>query len=856
METNTVNSLAEASRENFWTILKEKKYTICIPRIQRDYAQGREEPEPTQIRQIFLKDVFRSLENNSPMDVNFIYGNIDKDKKGAERFVPIDGQQRLTTLFLLHWYFATWSGKLSGENEEILGRFQYETRFVTGDFCRRLVEEVKLDLKELVVSERSLTEVIKDYYWFFSAYDHDATVKAMLVMLQEIHDMVKALEDNSIVDGFFDTLTAIDGPVSFLFLNIADVGLTDEIYIKMNARGKALTRFENFKAQLSSYLSGKDDQFSREFIGNINGIWSQFFWHEEYRPDVESKEDKKVLKKSTVYDNQIMALFRFIMMNEYITNVETDDSNTSAKSFGTKVLKNLSEENDSIFMNHLFADEFRSVPLYKTEKANVDIEAFRFIYTLLNVLAKRKQDTGSICFVEKGLYAKEYIDEENFFRRLIRSVNERTLSYEDQILLYAEFCFLVRYANDDYSFDKKKELTEWIRFVYNLTRNMLYNSYADSYRSIRRVRKIVKDGDAIDILGYAAALPRREYKQGSGYGFVENQMIEECIKANLLLRGDKWRSQVTLAENSFLGSQIAAILAFSGIWEMYEKEMSEYEAQNVSVFRLPDFKCILKAADAEAKYIDTFALYLKKFNMIFGKDDLKPELDEQSLLRRALLTFGGEDCYMLPAGKPVRCFLDATERDASFRRLFRGDSPVNRRYFQQLLDQIDITKDIVPQLQSIIDAMTYDDKSRWKQYFIEMPEILECMYQNKNKADPDGKFVFRSPKRYICRRSADQILLLERTMTTSTNREYYSYVLYLKAIKQGLKVSYFTTYSENTEKYLTYTNKQGKEIQVLYVLDDTSANQEYKYTARENGIVLYKSNIVNMLDYIQQTIQV
>lgn len=319
METNLVNSSAEASRENFWSLLNEKKYTICIPRIQRDYAQGREEPEPTQIRQTFLKDVFESLRNNTTMDVNFIYGNIDMDKKGIQRFIPIDGQQRLTTLFLLHWYFATWAGKLTDANKEILNRFQYETRFITGDFCNRLVSDVKVNLKDQIEQEikeeeekrkqksdkkvRTLTDVIKDYYWFFSAYDHDATIKAMLVMLQEIHDTVKGLEDRSVVDGFFDTLTASDGPINFLFLNIADVGLTDEIYIKMNARGKALTRFENFKAQLSGYLAKTDDVFSREFIGNINGTWSQFFWHEEYKPDVESKEDKKIMKKAIVFDD-------------------------------------------------------------------------------------------------------------------------------------------------------------------------------------------------------------------------------------------------------------------------------------------------------------------------------------------------------------------------------------------------------------------------------------------------------------------------------------------------------------------------------------------------------------------------
>lgn len=851
MENNMSVESTEASRESFWTLLNEKQYTICIPRIQRDYAQGREEPEPTQIRQAFIQDVFYSLTNDAQMDINFIYGNIDKDKKGKERFIPIDGQQRLTTLFLIHWYFASWNGKIDSNTRDILGRFQYETRFTTGDFCNRLVNDVNIDLKKLIDTDEKITNVIKDYYWFFSSYEHDATIKAMLVMIEDIHTAVKNLEDRVIVDSFIEKLTSIECPINFLFLNIADVGLTDEIYIKMNARGKALTRFENFKAQLTGYLSKYDVSFSQEFIGNINGTWSQFFWHEEYRPDVDGKDDKK----STVFDDQIMNLFRFVMMNEYISNVEVDDASTDTKYLVRRMLLALSKENDFQFVNRLFTDEFRTIPYYKTEEPNVDEQVFRFINKLLNILAKRKEETGNINFANNDLYDKGFICEENYFRRLIRSVNEKVLSYEDRILLYSEFCFLVKYANDDYSFDKTDELTEWMRYIYNLTRNMLYNGYDDYFRSIRRVRKIVDSDEALDILSYAAKLVRSVYKEGSGYGFVENQMMEESIKANLILRGDSWRKLITEAEKSFMGSQIAALLSFSEIWKLYVDEMEEFEKNNPDKLEFPEINTTLNLVDQNNKYMTSFELYLEKVNRIFDKESIKIEFEKESLLRRALLTYGGSDSYMLPVGKPVICFLDMTDRDTSFRRLFRGDSPTKRDYFKMLLDDIDVSKDIKMQLQQIIDDFRFDSENKWKQYFIEMPEILECMYQNKDKTDPDGRFVFLNPKRYICKRNSNQILLLEKTMTTSTNREYYSYVLYLKAKKKGLNVSYFTTHTENAEKYLFYTNKEDKEIQVIYKEDPASDAKEYKYIARENGIERYKGNIDNMLDYIEQQIK-
>ena len=46
--------MAEAPRESFWSVVSKLNYDICIPRIQRDYAQGRTETEPTQIRKKLL----------------------------------------------------------------------------------------------------------------------------------------------------------------------------------------------------------------------------------------------------------------------------------------------------------------------------------------------------------------------------------------------------------------------------------------------------------------------------------------------------------------------------------------------------------------------------------------------------------------------------------------------------------------------------------------------------------------------------------------------------------------------------------------------------------------------------------
>ena len=74
---------------------------IAIPLIQRDYAQGRLDGDVNRVRSRFLAALYDAIVNK-PITLDFVYGDIDEE--GV--MTPLDGQQRLTTLFLLHWYAA------------------------------------------------------------------------------------------------------------------------------------------------------------------------------------------------------------------------------------------------------------------------------------------------------------------------------------------------------------------------------------------------------------------------------------------------------------------------------------------------------------------------------------------------------------------------------------------------------------------------------------------------------------------------------------------------------------------------------------------------------------------------------
>lgn len=146
---------------------------IEIPIIQRDYAQGREGKE--ELRENFLKFLLEAV-NGTPNELDFVYGSVRN-----KILQPLDGQQRLTTLFLLHWFVAIKENKLDDELINLLIKFTYETRTSSREFCIDLIN------KGVVYNpEQKISELIIDSSWFFLSWRSDPTIKSMLTMLDDI----------------------------------------------------------------------------------------------------------------------------------------------------------------------------------------------------------------------------------------------------------------------------------------------------------------------------------------------------------------------------------------------------------------------------------------------------------------------------------------------------------------------------------------------------------------------------------------------------------------------------------------------------------------------------------------------
>ena len=237
---------------------------IAIPRIQRDYAQGRSDSATSEIRRDFLEVLLRAVGGGEPVGLDFIYGKVESGV-----FHPLDGQQRLTTLFLIHWYVASLARELRPDAPWT--RFSYETRPSARLFCECLVQH------PLPPDVASPAAWIQDQPWYLYTWRNDPTIQSMLVMIDAIDKESRRLGLALQAEACWDRLAVTEDPaVSFYLLPLEDMGSEEDLYIKMNSRGKPLTPFENFKAHFEQDISYSDR--ASEFAHKIDRDWSDLMW--------------------------------------------------------------------------------------------------------------------------------------------------------------------------------------------------------------------------------------------------------------------------------------------------------------------------------------------------------------------------------------------------------------------------------------------------------------------------------------------------------------------------------------------------------------------------------------------------
>ncbi|HZL03838.1 MAG TPA: DUF262 domain-containing protein, partial [Coriobacteriia bacterium] len=256
---------------------------VRIPLIQRDYAQGRPGRRVEEIRTSFLDVLHGAVSGGRPVGLDFIYGDVDEDGT----LLPLDGQQRLTTLFLLHWFLCVRTG--GDPADHAWSQFSYDTRASARRFCERLVAHPPTP------DQVGLAEWIVDQPWFLHGWQADPTIDSMLTMIDAIEQRFAGTDVDAAWARAMDTAQPA---ISFLLLPIDEIGAGDELYITMNSRGKPLTEFENFKARVEQTLAWSPAR-ADELAHKIDGPWTDLLW------SLRGDDD--------IVDDEFMRLLRFVI---------------------------------------------------------------------------------------------------------------------------------------------------------------------------------------------------------------------------------------------------------------------------------------------------------------------------------------------------------------------------------------------------------------------------------------------------------------------------------------------------------------------------------------------------------------
>jgi hypothetical protein len=743
-----------ARRLSFSELLKD---AVRIPIIQRDYAQGRETAE--EVRSTFLGALYQYLDENEPnRDLDFIYGSFT-ETEGDKYFIPLDGQQRLTTLFLLHWYLAQISDNMDKLREVLLtddkkSMFTYETRPSSSMFCDALLTAGKIDFNNL--EENSLSKTIKNSSWYYLSWKYDPTIQSMLTMLDAIHKKFKGKSD------FFERL--IDNRIiTFWLLDLKDFKLTDDLYIKMNSRGKPLTPFENFKAKFEQYIDkevkperkfylkfgddNKNVSLKDYFSYNIDTKWANLFWN--YR-NLSTPED--------TFDNELMNFIRVIFTNQYAMSL-ADSEKIEENEEDEEDEKREKDDNLKILLKTQNAKEqLDDISFYKYE----ELESLSGDGTLYLVDAFDCLVNGNnlIKIFLSDSY-KFYFDENNIFKN---ALNYQFTNHGERVRFHAYIRFFI-VNNGNIS-----GIEQWMRTIYNLTDNTVIDDTKDILRAIKSIEKILPNSNRI--IDWLKTNPDIDF-------FSSWQVLEEKIKAHLA-KNEDWKNVIEAAEKCpYFGGQIGFILEFARIIEYYERHNNSCNWND----------------DEDKGFFDTFNKYADKATAVFNN---KNKYNSEYIWERAVLVKGD---YLIDASASRRNLLttDKTPRDYSWKRLLRIKDDKNQDkhdYVRQVFDDDRFNKDnLVVSLNSICD----DQTNSWRDYFITCPKIINYCGHG------------------FIRHEGANILLYNMYKRSHYHVEMYSYYLWIEHIKPN-KISFLPF--EN----IGYIDVRGMEEEACIIFNEFCHN--------------------------------
>ena len=643
-----------------------QQYRIEIPKLQRDYAFGRK--NAAEKRERLLETIQKHLDAKQNLKLDIIYGTTMQDDK----LILLDGQQRVTTLFLLHWYMAV-VGDIFSKFRELFydkdndrPRFCYNTRESSEDFCRILTtlsykyknHEDKpvffpADIEAIRDPDEEISTVFRNQKWFLSKWNNDPTIAGMLNMLDAIKEKFPA----EVCSEYYDSLVANDPAISFEFKNLEGFTKPDELYIKMNARGVELTRYEILKDFILEKLK---EQSKRECISKkMDTSWLAFFW--DKRPKKSGAVGQKTAGQ--YYPNVDLMMTNFITLlaiyNYIISDAKLNKDGVDQLKDEIKQLIDAKDKEAGYKIPYTTYQEARSDKQGDKTAEHIGYDKLinqEFITDIMKPAFDKLTNK-----TDKGFTVHQYLkdfkihDIDDITGDIIDVLcndykNGEQLEKKLRAWAFIKFLYTSKPPNES-------ELENWMRFVCNVgAATNVGNSIEVFVQGISAFDKLFEYNtgktDPAKYIPDDWKVKEKEIK-----GLSKNQIREEIFKMKLSNKDDKWAKALKMAE---------------GVGKGQERKLPYFEGTLRYVFRLIGLEECFAHDEIKidrfdkASKLEEFSAYVDALHKIFP-DETGCKC-EPSLIR-ALLVQGD---YTLPHNRNIS-LLQNNGRDISWRRLLKQD---------------------------------------------------------------------------------------------------------------------------------------------------------------------------------------
>ena len=581
---------------------------IEIPKIQRDYAEGREIESIEKKRFSMLMDMLDVVTGTSnTLSLDFVYGTHDQSE-----FFPLDGQQRLTTLFLLYWLFGRNNDLKDAQNHSL---FVYETRTTSEEFCHWLVNQNATDIivpwKNDVKEKRNQNKQRKaqwdsyadengvvdkianrlrfplekepslvDYFMGIDCFKWDwhldPSIRSMIVVVESACNILdqKNIDLNSVNGANLDNIT-------FGVLDNLDCD-GDVLFEKMNARGKALSSFDLMKSSLEEELEKQGSAIINNWRREMDGSWIDYCWDVSDIPEEPTLQDVEKVEKK-LERLLIREIGKTFFQTEFVF---TPMGDPDVKSPGQLLQESVCGK----YCNWVFG-LYQRYARYERGCGNTSFSKLNFqdVYADLdNLLYTEKDSLGNDVWRDISWYLQKngltwHAENDN---TLLDDFVADSLNHDTRVMFYAMMAYLKHVSAKIMAGESKTGLQpsglefenfrDWMRFVRNV--------FALANRTVRidkpeLVKKACQDVDKW-LEKFFADYPTRTasnnmlefLKDLDSLGQEKNVVDEESLKAKLrmglLMAGtataSQWESAIYNAENDpHLWGQIIAPLSWS-----------------------------------------------------------------------------------------------------------------------------------------------------------------------------------------------------------------------------------------------------------------------------------------------------